>query len=171
MSTLPLALATVSGAFAPLFARRVVAHVQRRMVSAILAPGTRPITSVWRVMGRRDEQPFQNDHRVRNRAQWWPLEARHRLVGLRLDAFGPEGPVVMGRDETIERRRGEQMAATGISRDPGRSSHPPASTPGGYAGSMAAWRATVRLQQAPSKAPTPSAASRQPSGEDDRTGR
>jgi putative transposase len=36
---------------------------------------------------------------------------------------------------------------------------------------MAAWCATVRLQQAPSKAPTPSATSRQPSGEDDRTGR
>jgi hypothetical protein len=40
-----------------------------------------------------------------------------------LDAFVPEGPVVMGIDETIERRRGEKIAAQGIYRDAVRSSH------------------------------------------------
>jgi hypothetical protein len=44
-------------------------------------------------------------------------------LGLLLDTFLPEGPVVMGIDETIERRRGEQIAAKGIYRDPVRSSH------------------------------------------------
>jgi hypothetical protein len=45
------------------------------------------------------------------------------LLGLLLDAFVPNGPVVMGLDETIERRRGEKIAAKGIYRDPVRSSH------------------------------------------------
>jgi len=120
---LPLAMATVIGAFAPLLSRRVFEPAKLLIVGAILAPGKRTITSVLRVMGRSHDQHFQNDHRVLNRAQWWPLEASHRLVGLLLDAFGPKGPVVMDLDETIERRRGEQMAAKGIYRDPVRSSH------------------------------------------------
>jgi hypothetical protein len=124
MLTLPFAIATVIGAFAPLFSRRVFAHAKRLVVSAILAPGTRTVTSVWRVMGRSRDEHFQTDHRVLSRAQWWPLDARHGLLGLLLKAFVPKGPVVMGLDEIIERRRGEQIAAKGISRDPGRSSHP-----------------------------------------------
>jgi hypothetical protein len=123
MPTLPLAIATIIGAFAPLFSRRVFEHVKLLIVGAILAPGKRTITSVLRVMGRSDDKHFQNYHRVLNRAQWLPLEASHRLLGLLLDAFVPEGPVVMGLDETIERRRGEQIAAKGIYRDPVRSSH------------------------------------------------
>jgi DDE superfamily endonuclease len=123
MSTLPVAMTTVIGAFAPLVSRRVFEHAQRLISGAILAPGNRPVTSVRRVVGRSHDTPFQHYHRVLNRAQWWPLAASHRLLGLRLDAFVPEGPVVMGLDATIERRRGEKIAATGIYRDPGRSSH------------------------------------------------
>jgi DDE superfamily endonuclease len=123
MSTLPLAIATVIGAFAPVFSRRVFAYVKLLMVGAILAPGKRTITAVLRVMGRSDDEHFQNYHRVLNRARWLPLDAGHRLLGLLLDSFVPAGPVVMGIDETIERRRGERIAAKGIYRDPVRSSH------------------------------------------------
>jgi hypothetical protein len=35
-----------------------------------------------------------------------------------LRAFVPTGPVVLGIDETIERRRGEKIASKGIDRDP-----------------------------------------------------
>nr|WP_237182971.1 hypothetical protein [Roseomonas marmotae] len=38
-------------------------------------------------------------------------------------AFAPGGPVVLGIDDTIERRRGRQIAALGTYRDPVRSSH------------------------------------------------
>ena len=37
--------------------------------------------------------------------------------------FAPSGPIVLGIDETIERRRGARIAADGIYRDPVRSSH------------------------------------------------
>jgi hypothetical protein len=37
--------------------------------------------------------------------------------------FSPSGIVVFGLDDTIERRRGEQITAKGTYRDPVRSSH------------------------------------------------
>jgi DDE superfamily endonuclease len=119
MPDVPMAIMTVSGAFAPLCSRRVFASVKWSRVGALLAPGTRPVTAVRRVLGTSAEAHFQRDHRVLNRAQWSSLDASRRL----LDAFVPEGPVVMGIDETIERRRGERIAAQGICRDPVRASH------------------------------------------------
>jgi hypothetical protein len=56
MPTLPLAIATAIGAFAPVFSRRVFEHARLLMVGAILAPGKRTITSVLRVMGRSDDE-------------------------------------------------------------------------------------------------------------------
>ena len=47
MPTLPLAIATVIGAFAPVFSRRVFEHAKLLIVGAILAPGKRTITSVY----------------------------------------------------------------------------------------------------------------------------
>jgi hypothetical protein len=45
------------------------------------------------------------------------------LLGLLLATFAPCGPVVLGLDDTIERRRGKRISAKGIYRDPVRSSH------------------------------------------------
>jgi hypothetical protein len=39
-----------------------------------------------------------------------------------LAAFAPRGPVLLGIDDTIERRRGKRISAKGIDRDPVRSS-------------------------------------------------
>jgi DDE superfamily endonuclease len=123
MASLPFTITMVIGAFAPLFSKRVFALAQLLLVGAILAPGQRTVTAVLRVMGKSAEAHFQNYHRVLKRAQWSSLEAGRLLLGLLLDAFVPEGPVVMGIDETIARRRGERLSAKGIYRDPVRSSH------------------------------------------------
>jgi hypothetical protein len=123
MSDIPMAIMTAIGAFAPLFSRRIFMYVKLLPVGAILAPGKRTVTAVLHVMGKGAEAHFQNYHRALNRAQWSSLEASRRLLGLLLDAFTPEGPVVMGIDETIKRRRGERIAAKGIYGDPVRSSH------------------------------------------------
>jgi hypothetical protein len=46
------------------------------------------------------------------------------LLGLVVKAFVPEGdPLVVGIDETLERRWGKKIAAKGVYRDPVRSSH------------------------------------------------
>ena len=123
MASLPFAITIVIGAFAPLFSKRVFALANLLLVGAILTPGKRTVTAVLRVMGKSADIHFQNYHRVLNRAQWSSLEAGRILLGLLLEAFVPEGPVVMGIDETIERRRGERLGAKGIYRDPVRSSH------------------------------------------------
>jgi DDE superfamily endonuclease len=107
MANLPFPITVVIGAFAPLFSKRVFALAKLLLVGAILAPGKRTVTAVLRVMGKSAHAHFQNYHRVLNRAQWSSLEAGRILLGLLLDAFAPEGPVVMGIDETIARRRGE----------------------------------------------------------------
>ena len=64
-----------------------------------------------------------NYHRVLNRAAWSGRAAARVLLGLLLDAFVPAGPVLLGLDDTIERRRGKRISAKGIYRDPVRSSH------------------------------------------------
>jgi DDE superfamily endonuclease len=123
MLILPPTLAMVIGAFAPMFSQRVFEHVKLLIVGAILAPGKRTVTSVLRVMGQSDDRHFQNYHRVLSRAQWPALRGGRLLLRSLLRAFVPTDPVVLGIDETIERRRGEKIAAKGIYRDPVRSSH------------------------------------------------
>jgi len=109
--------------FAPLFSKRVWAHAQVLVVGALLAPGKRTVTAVLRVMGLSQERQFQNYHRVLNRAQWSSLAIARVLLGMVVHTFVPAGPVVIGIDDTLERRRGEKIKAKGIYRDPVRSSH------------------------------------------------
>jgi len=93
------------------------------LLGAILAPGKRTVTSALRVMGLSDEPQFQIYHRVLNRAVWSCRHASLILLRLLVAAFVPTGPVVLGLDDTIERRWGPKIAARGIYRDPVRSSH------------------------------------------------
>jgi hypothetical protein len=109
--------------FAPLFSRRVWRHVPLLVVGAILAPGRRMVSSVLHAVGLSQDRTFQTYHRVLNRAVWSPLRASRILLHLLISTFVPSGPVVLGIDETIERRRGAKIAAAGIYRDPVRSSH------------------------------------------------
>ncbi|MGO8947813.1 MAG: transposase [Ktedonobacterales bacterium] len=109
--------------FAPLFSRRVWRHIPLLVVGAILAPGHRMVSTVLRTVGLSQDQHFQTYHRVLNRAVWSSLKASHILLRLLVSTFVPTGPVVLGIDETIERRRGAKIAATGIYRGPVRSSH------------------------------------------------
>ena len=44
------------------------------------------------------------------------------MLGLLVTRFAPTGPIVLGIDDTIERRRGQRIQAKGIYRDPVRSS-------------------------------------------------
>lgn len=122
MPDLPFAIASVMVTFAPLFSERVFEHAKTLMLGAILAPGKRTVTSVLRVMGKAEEPRFQTFHRVLNRALWSPLHASLLLLVALIDAFAPEGELVMGLDDTIERRRGKRISAKGIYRDPVRSS-------------------------------------------------
>lgn len=74
-------------------------------------------------MGLRQDPQFQTYHRVLNRAAWSCLALSRILLSMLLNAFvAPDAPVIVGLDDTIERRRGNKIAARGIYRDPVRSS-------------------------------------------------
>jgi len=122
MLTLPETYCTPISTFALVFSKRVWCYAQVLLIGAILAPGKRTVTAVLRVMGLSEEQHFQNYHRVLSRAVWSSLEVSRILLMLLVNTFVPRGPVVMGIDETIERRRGARIKAKGIYRDPVRSS-------------------------------------------------
>jgi DDE superfamily endonuclease len=122
MLSLPVEFATLMAAFAPLFSQPVCPHVQVLVVGAILATGKRTVTAALRVMGLSQEKHFQQYHRGLNRAVWSNLGASRILLRLLLAAFAPTGVLVMGLDDTMERRRGENINARGIYRDPVRSS-------------------------------------------------
>jgi hypothetical protein len=123
MLRLPSRFAEVILAFAPVcLQQRTWRHAELLLIGAILAPGKRMVTSLLRIAGLSRERRFTNYHRVLNRGAWSPWAASDILLGLLLDAFAPTGPVVLGIDDTIERRRGKRIRAKGIYRDPVRSS-------------------------------------------------
>lgn len=123
MLSLPILFTSVIGVFAPVFSRPVWQHVKVLMTGAVLAPGKRTVTAILQIMGRGAAPDFQTYHRVLNRAVWSPLTASRLLLRLLVAVFIFRGVVVLGLDDTIERRRGEQLTAKGIYRDPVRSSH------------------------------------------------
>jgi hypothetical protein len=122
MLSLPIAFSSVIGVFVPVFSRPVWQHVKVLLTGAVLAPGKRTVTAMLQIMGRSAASDFQTYHRVLNRAVWSPLTASRLLLRLLVAVFIPRGVVVVGLDDTIERRRGEQIKAKGIYRDPVRSS-------------------------------------------------
>ena len=123
LRTLPAEMIRVLTLFAPLFSKSVFQHVQVLVAGSILAPGKRTVASALRAMGLEEERRFCRYHRVLSRATWSSREASRLLLGLLVEAFVPEGPLVLGVDETLERRRGKKVAAKGIYRDPVRSTH------------------------------------------------
>lgn len=123
MRTLPAVMLHLLNPFVPLFSRRVWPHVQVLLAGAILAPGERTVSAALRVMGLGQTEQFQRYHRVLNRAVWSGREASRVLLALLVRTFVPSGPLVIGVDETLEKRFGPKIAAKGIYRDPVRSTH------------------------------------------------
>ena len=103
MRTLPTTIVQVLAPFAPLFSERVFEHVQLLLAGAILTPGKWTVASVLRAVGLKQERRFCRYHRVLSRAAWSSREASRALLGLLVETFVPEGPLVVGIDETLER--------------------------------------------------------------------
>jgi hypothetical protein len=124
MRTLPPKMVQALAPFAPLFSERVFRHARVLLIGAILAPGARTVSSALRAMGLDREKRFHRYHRVLSSARWSSLEASRILLGLLLEAFVVgDGPLVLGLDETLERRYGKKISARGVYRDPVRSTH------------------------------------------------
>ena len=98
-------------------------HTLVLVTGALLAPARRTVAAALRAAGYRQTADFTNYHRVLNRNRWSSRHVAQRLLLLLVQAFIPEGPVVIGIDDTLERRWGAKIKARGIYRDPVRSSH------------------------------------------------
>jgi hypothetical protein len=122
MPPLPESILLVFAPFAPLFSQRVWLHAQTLLVGALLAPGTRTVTAALRAVGLAAERHFTNYHRVLNRATWSARQASRILLGLLITCLVPPGaPIVLGADDTVERRSGRRIKAKGCYRDAVRS--------------------------------------------------
>jgi hypothetical protein len=117
--TLPATMIRLLAPFAPLFSERVWRHAQVLLTGAILAPGRRTVSSALRAMGLGQQKRFHCYHRVLSRASWSSVEASRLLLRSLVEAFVPEGdPLVVGIDETLERRYGKKIRAKkGVYRD------------------------------------------------------
>ena len=109
--------------FASCFTAATWRHVLVLVAGALLAPGRRTVAAALRVMGLDQAPGFALSHRVLSTGRWSARAVAHRLLLLLVAAFVPDGPVVAGVDDSIERRWGAKISARGISRDPVRSSH------------------------------------------------
>jgi hypothetical protein len=123
MRILPTAMVRVLAPFAPLFSERVFGHIRVLLAGVILAPAKRTVRSALHAMGLDQHKQFHLYHRVLSRASWSSREASRVLFGLLVERFVAQGPLVVGVDETLERRRGKKIVAKGIYRDPVRFSH------------------------------------------------
>lgn len=120
--SIPACLAAWMEPFRHGFTRPVWDHVLVLVAGTILATGPRTVCAALRAMGRGTEQNFTNYHRVLNRCRWSSLDMARRLLALLVAAFARSGPLVLGIDDTIERRWGPKIKARRIYRDPVRSS-------------------------------------------------
>jgi hypothetical protein len=123
MPPLPAAIILVLTPFAPLFSPRVWRHAQVLLLGAMLTPGARTVTAALRVMGLSGEHHFTNYHRVLNRAAWSARQGSQILLGVLITLLVPPGAtIVLGADDTLERRSGRKITAKGCYRDAVRSS-------------------------------------------------
>ena len=104
------------------FTTAVWRHVLVLVCGALLAPGRRTVAAALRVMDLGEVPGYAVYHRVLSQGGWCPRALARGLLLLLVAAFVPDGPVVVGLDDSIERRWGARIAARGIYRDPVRSS-------------------------------------------------
>jgi hypothetical protein len=114
MFTPPAEVSAALAAFAPLFTEPSWLRAQALLCGVLLAPANHTLTAALRALGLAQQPGFQNYHRLLNRARWSARQAAGVLLGLLVEAFVPAGPVVLGLDELLERRRGRKLTARGI---------------------------------------------------------
>jgi hypothetical protein len=123
MLNLPGWMITILSEFAPaVYGISTWYKAEVLVMGAILTTGKRTVSAVLRVMGLSHERNYAMYHHVLSRAVWSGLAVSAILLRILLRSFDQGGPLVFGIDETIERRRGEKIAAKGIYRDGVRSS-------------------------------------------------
>ena len=82
-------------------------------VGALLAVGPRTVANCLRALGLAEHPGFTAFHRVLNRNAWSGLALARTLLRAVVAAFASSGPIVIGVDHTLERRRGPHIGPAG----------------------------------------------------------
>ena len=104
------------------FSRRTRPTAAALAAGALLAAGPRTVTNCLRALGLAEHPGFAAFHRVLNRNAWSGLVLARILLRAVVAAFVPSGPVVIGVDHTLERRRGRRIGPAAYFYDASRSS-------------------------------------------------
>jgi hypothetical protein len=105
--------------FSVAFTVPTFAKVLVLIFGTILAPGRRTVTAALRMMGLGADPHYSKYHRVLNRDRWSPWLVSKILLSLIQRIFlSSGGSLILMIDETLERRRGEQIKYKGWFRDP-----------------------------------------------------
>jgi hypothetical protein len=109
--------------FAGMFTQPSWLNAVALATGALLCLNRRTVCAALRAVDGTSDKGFSRFHRFLSRGAWSGLTGSRILLGLLLKAFVPDGqPLVIGVDDTIERRRGSKIRDKGIYRDPVRSS-------------------------------------------------
>ena len=99
--------------FLAAFSRRTRPTAAALAIGALLAVGPRSVTNCLRVLGLAEHPSFTAFHRVLNRNAWSGSRLARTLLHRVVEAFVPSGPIIIGLDHTLERRRGPRIGPAG----------------------------------------------------------
>src|SRR3954463_15093341 len=117
------AIETWLAPFAVLFTQPTWLNAVALATGALLCLNHRTVCAALRAVDGASDKGFSRFHRFLSRGAWSGLQGSRILLGLLVAAFVPDGqPLVVGVDDSIERRRGGKIRDKGLYRDPVRSS-------------------------------------------------
>jgi hypothetical protein len=117
------AMETWLAPFAALFTQPSWLNALALATGALLCLNRRTVCAALRAVDGASDTGFSRFHRFLSRGAWSGLQGSRILLGLLVRAFVPDGQaLIVGVDDTIERRRGDKIRDKGIYRDPVRSS-------------------------------------------------
>ncbi len=130
--------------FLAAFSRRTRSTAAALAAGALLAVGPRTVTNCLRALGLAEHPSFTAFHRVLNRNSWSGLALARTLLRMTVAAFVPSGPIVIGIDHTLERRRGPRIGPAGRFYDASRRADMPEPTSRGLR-----WLSAMVLAEVP----------------------
>lgn len=119
---LPPEFKEIISVFSNKFQKKIFERASLLLLGTILTQGRRTVCSVLRTLGLKDEKNWTKYHRILYRAKWSSFLCTQSLLGLLVKTFVKGNTLVIGIDETLERRWGKKIKARGIYRDSVRSS-------------------------------------------------
>jgi hypothetical protein len=109
--------------FAAMFTQPSWLNAVALATGALLCLNRRTVCAALRAVDGASDKGFSRFHRFLSRADWSGLQGSQILLGLLQKAFVPAGePLVIGVDDSVERRRGARIRDKGVWRDAVRSS-------------------------------------------------